>query len=169
MNRKLLHKWTRAGDGDPRSTSYYNNEDGIDEPTAQQLSRSPFAWMSPQAALPQAEDSTNDICVGDTSMVASTGLQSRGLQSNAHAFREQTGPDVHAMQQIYTDLDEANEILERFCNKHMLPPPLEAEAERRIRKIRLKMNYMPSNSQHVIFDTYSSGGAGMAAYLQAQE
>ena len=106
--------------------------------------------------------------VADSCMTASTGLQSGGLQSNAHAFRAELDPNVHAMQKIYTDLDEANTILERFCNKHMLPPPLEAEAQLRVRKIRLKLNYMPSRSNPIMLDTFSTGREGEAVYLLVQ-
>ena len=32
------------------------------------------------------------------------------LQSNAHAFRAEMDPNVHTMQKIYSDLDEAQKI-----------------------------------------------------------
>ena len=51
-------------------------------------------------------------------------------------------------------------ILERFYNKYMLPPPLEVEAEVRVRKILLKLDYMPSRSNHVMLDTFSTGRKG---------
>ena len=165
VDRNLLHKWTRAGDGDPRSKTYYTDDNPATrtngEPTAQLLSVSSLAWTLPGVALAEAEDSMIDLgSVADSCMTASTGLQSGGLQSNAHAFRAEMDPSVHAMQKIYTDLDEANTILERFCNKHMLPPSLEAEAEVRVRMIRLKLDYMPSRSNHIMLDTFSTGREG---------
>ena len=199
VDKNLLHKWTRAGDGDPRSKTYYTDDNPATgtngEATAQLLSVNSLAWTLPGVPFAETEDSMSDLgsvschmrrrihachmrrriqtedsmsdlgSVADSCMTASTGLQSEGLQSNAHAFRAEMDPNVHAMQKIYSDLDEANIILERFYNKHMLPPPLEVEAERRVRKIRLKLDYMSSRSKHVMLDTFSTDREGEAVSL----
>ena len=92
--------------------------------------------------------------------MAAGGLQSKGLQSSMHACRQSAGSEVHAMCQVYKDLDEANTIIERFCNRHMLPPSIEAVAELHMKKASLRMNYLRTERSDANFLWKSDQGAG---------
>ena len=138
VNRRLLHAWTRSGDGDPRSQSYYYALDQEDSDDGR-------------------EDVMAKIASSNDRVFAKSLLQSEGLLSHSSSCREQQANGVMTpMQRIYTNLEQANCILERFCNKHLMGPSLYEEGERRMKSMDLQMNYATSTRQPVSLNSYSN-------------
>ena len=167
VDRNLLYMLTRSGDGDPRSRSYYNEMyENVGDVDAAAQQSSLYGQTSPNLGAQARDSFVREVYFEDSMLkgpsetsLSASGLQSKGLQSNAHAFCEQGDQDSHAMQLVYTDLDAANSILERFCNKHLLGPSISVEASLRMKKISLKMeHYGPFSSRPVVFNSYTSPG-----------
>ena len=140
VDRKLLHTWTRSGDGDPRSESFYLCESQYSNNRAQ-MSPSETECGSPESARRKRGQIDSELL--------SDGLQSEGLQSSAHVSRGQEHPPA-GIQVVYNDLDEANRIIERVSNRHMLPRSVAERGRVQQRMVDLHLEHAQGRRQPLV-------------------